>query len=71
MRRTELVKNIFKDLEESLTENQITSVLHLAEAYGMLPNTVCWLATGEYGPVKDLAKLATSDYDCSICWEEE
>lgn len=37
MKRSELIDNIFKDLDKTMTKNQILSVIHLAEAYGMLP----------------------------------
>jgi len=37
MRKTKLVDSIFKDLDGSLSKNQILSVLHLAESYGMKP----------------------------------
>lgn len=37
MLKSDLVQQIHKDLEGALTENQILSVLHLAETLGMRP----------------------------------
>lgn len=37
MKHIELIENIYKDLKETLTKNQIQAVIHLAECYGMLP----------------------------------
>jgi hypothetical protein len=46
-------------------------ILSFIEKNGMLPPNVCWSATGEFGPVKEIVALAESDYDCSIQWEDE
>lgn len=46
MKRSEMIQNIKKDLDGSLTENQILSVMHLAECYGMKPPAY-WVNEGK------------------------
>lgn len=76
MKRSEMVKSMDEKFGGRVdgygtTQSSAEDILDFLEKAGMLPPTVCWLATGEYSPVKELTELATSDYDCSIQWEEE
>jgi|WetSurMetagenome_2_1015567.scaffolds.fasta_scaffold35335_8 hypothetical protein len=37
MKRSDLIENIFKDLDKLHSKETIKSIIHLCEAYGMLP----------------------------------
>ena len=69
MKRSEMVKNLtdwcYGFSHPTLSREQVArcaeSILSKIEESGMLPPNVCWLATGEYSPVKQLTELASSD----------
>jgi hypothetical protein len=79
MKRSEMENEIYETLngfynygEEPDVEGdrlKARVILAMIERKGMLPPTVCFLATNEYSSLRDLVNQ--SEYDCVVEWEPE